>query len=174
MAADLKTLTCQLSADLDFLTEGSTHGRKVYEEKKKQKNVAEQTLFALAWTVEEFQKLFEMNKKLTVNAKDLLTISTREVKGINIPKKVSDLRKDLEQYAKGLAAKNRKAASHLLVFMISDELRSKKPYAIPVRALPYKELTDMGLWKLRDEIRESMSGVGMTTVGTLGFVLLFA
>ena len=172
LAADLKTLTCQLTADLDFLTEGIKNAKASYEEKKKKKNVAEQALFALAWTVDEFERLFEMNKKLTLVVKDLVTIILKEVKGINIPKKLSVLRKDLEEYAKGLAAKNRKAASHLLVFMISDEQRSKKPYAIPVRAIPYKELTDTGLRKLRDEIREQMSALDMTTVGMLGFVLL--
>ena len=39
--------------------------------------------------------------------------------------------------------------------MISDELRSKKPYAIPVRALPYEAITDAGLRKLRDELKEA-------------------
>ena len=134
LAADLTTLACQLTADLDFLTEGIKNAKASYEEKKT-KNAAEQALFALAWTVDEFERLFEMNKKLTLVVKDLVTIILKEVKGINIPKKLSVLRKDLEEYSKGLAAKNGKAASHLLVFMISDEQRSKKPYAIPVRAM---------------------------------------
>lgn len=33
-------------------------------------------------------------------------------------------------------SKKRTAASHVLVFMIADELRNKKPYAIPVRSMP--------------------------------------
>ena len=126
----------------------------------------------LAWTVEEFERLFDINKRLTLSVNDLATIIQKEISGINIPKKLTVLRKDLEACVKGLTAKNRKAASHLLVFMISDELRSKKPYAIRVRAVPYKELTDTDLGKLRDEIREQMSSIDMITVGTLGFVRL--
>ena len=39
-------------------------------------------------------------------------------------------------YLKELFSKKRTAASHVLVFMIADELRNKKPYAIPVRFMP--------------------------------------
>ena len=38
------------------------------------------------------------------------------------------------QYEKCKHQKSKKrTASHVLVFMIADELRNKKPYAIPVR-----------------------------------------
>ena len=53
LSADLKTPACQLNADLNFLTKGIKNVRTSYEEKKN-KNAAEQALFALAWTVEEF------------------------------------------------------------------------------------------------------------------------
>lgn len=63
--------------------------------------------------------------------------------------------------------KKREAASHLLVFMISDELRNKKPYAIPVRILTYKSITDAQMRELRDELKMSMDKIGMTVVGML-------
>lgn len=85
---------------------------------------------------------------------------------VNTPKRLSELRKDLI-YVKGLTSKKREAASHLMVFMVSDELRCRKPYAIPVRALPYKSLTDDGLRKLRDEIRTAMNNIDMVSVGKL-------
>ena len=46
LAADLKSLTCQLHADVDSLTKGMKNARTSYEEKKKNKNAAEQALFA--------------------------------------------------------------------------------------------------------------------------------
>lgn len=64
------------------------------------------------------------------------------VRGDNIPKKLTELRKDLLEFIKGVTTKRREAASHLLVFMVSDEQRSSKPYAIPIRALPFKSITD--------------------------------
>ena len=46
------------------------------------------------------------------------------------------IRDELTSYVKNITTKKREAASHLLIFMISDELRNMKPYAIPVRVLP--------------------------------------
>jgi hypothetical protein len=43
--------------------------------------------------------------------------------------------------------------------MIADELRNHKPYAIPIRFMPYMSLTD---GKLREKIMRSK---GMTVVG---------
>ena len=170
VVGDLNKLTSQLSEDANFLKNGMKNAKDSYEEKRKQRNVPEQTLFALAWTVEGFEKLLDLNVKLTSNVNNLIALSLNQVKEVNIPKKLSTLRKDLEDYVKGMALKKRDPVSHLLVFMVSDELRSQKPYAIPVRALPYKSITDDGLRKLTDEVRESMSNVGMITVGKLFFM----
>ena len=74
-------------------------------------------------------------------------------RGDNVRSKLASLRKDLEQYVKGLTTKRREAASHLLVFMASNEQRSANPYAIPVRALLYKSTTDNEV-KFRDEVKD--------------------
>lgn len=84
----------------------------------------------------------------------------------NVPRQLSELRKQLEDYIKGVTTKWRKAASHLLVFMVSDEQLSSKPYAIPIRALPYKSITDDMVRRLRDEIRDAMHELGMLAVGS--------
>ena len=39
-----------------------------------------------------------------------------------------------------------------------------KPYAIPVRVLPYKSITDSKIRELRDEIKEAMQALGMVVV----------
>ena len=66
---------------------------------------------------------------------------------------------------KGLTFKKREAASYLLIFMISDEQRNSKPYAIPVRVIKYKSITDSRLRVLTDELKTDMKRVGMKTVG---------
>ena len=53
----------------------------------------------------------------------------------------------------------------ILVFMIADERRNRKPYAIPVRFLPYRSLTDAKLRELEVELEEVMRSTGMTVVG---------
>lgn len=68
-------------------------------------------------------------------------------------------------YLKDLFSKKRIAATHLLVFMITDEHRNRKPYAIPVRFLPYRSFTDAKLRELEVELEEVMRSTGMTVVG---------
>jgi hypothetical protein len=65
---------------------------------------------------------------------------------------VSNLIWRLLTYLHGLFTKRRNPASHLLIFMISDELRNCKPYAASVRFLPYKSLTDKMLRDLQLEV----------------------
>lgn len=39
----------------------------------------------------------------------------------NVPRKLTEMRKVLEEYVQGIARKKREAASYLLVFMVSNE-----------------------------------------------------
>ena len=83
----------------------------------------------------------------------------------NIQADVSALKKELEPCIKGVTTKKREAASHLLLFMISDELRNFKPYAVPVRVIKCKSITDAMLREFKEELRKVMKECGMTTVG---------
>ena len=76
------------------------------------------------------------------------------------------LRDKLCNYLKQLYFRKCKPASHLLLFMIADEQREFKPYAIPVRALPVTTVTDKGMQNMRDELVEAMEEMGMIVVGT--------
>lgn len=78
---------------------------------------------------------------------------------------LGSLQSNLLSYLKDLFSKKCIAASHLLVFMITDELRNRKPYAIPVRFLPYKSLTDVKTRELEQELEDAMRSTGMTVVG---------
>ena len=73
--------------------------------------------------------------------------------------------KDFPSYLKELYSKKREAASHVLIVMISDEGRSLKPYEIPVRATPFKGITDARVRELRDEVRNVMMSLNMIVVG---------
>ena len=81
----------------------------------------------------------------------------------NIADDLTVLRTNLEDY--GLYMKKRDAASHIIIFMISDEQRNNKPYAIAVRVLKYKSITDAKVRVLKEEMRHAMKRIGMTTVG---------
>ena len=78
---------------------------------------------------------------------------------------VRALKTPLKEYTKGMTDKKRTAATHLMIFMISDEARNTKPYALPVRFMPVRCVTDAKMRLLREELRTEMTKIGMTVVG---------
>jgi hypothetical protein len=163
---DLKKQLLYLIEENQFLKEGHLMAKEAYEHKRKLLNVSEDTLFALAWDVEGYSKLTEINESLTNTIHSILgRIDGQGNERGNIAAELCVLRKELEDYVKGLNTKKREAASHLLLFMISDEQRNHKPYAIPVRVLKYKSITDAKLRNLKEDLRLAMKNIGMTTVG---------
>ena len=115
-----------------------------------------------------YQTLKESNVSFITRCQDIISrcLGPSNQRG-NIPSSLSELRKDLQSYFKDVFSKRREAATHLLVFMIADERRDMKPYAIPVRALPFKSMKDAKLRELRDELKAAMENIGMVTVGRL-------
>ena len=59
----------------------------------------------------------------------------------------------------------RKPATHVFVFMISSELRDKKPYALPVKCIPYAGLTETDLQKLVNKLVNTMVTHGLKVAG---------
>lgn len=110
--------------------------------------------------------MIEKNMKIAEGINDILRRINGPVHGRgNIQADISVLKKELESYIKGVTTKRREAASHLLLFMISDELRNFKPYAVPVRVIKYKSITDAMLRGFKEDLRKAMKECGMTTVG---------
>lgn len=159
---DLRQLMGTLQAD------GLAKSTESYEKKRKQSNVPESSLFALAWEVNAYQTLKESNVSFITWCQDIISrcLGPSNQRG-NIPSSLSELRKDLQPYFKDVFSKRREAATHLMVFMIADERRDMKPYAIPVRALPFKSMKDAKLRELRDELKAAMENIGMVVVGRL-------
>lgn len=166
IGGDLQKLLQKMPEEKLFLSEGLTKAKHLYESKRRALNVSEDSLFALAWDVEGYSKLVEKNEAIQNTISGILQrISGPPTERGNIQADVANLKKEIEPYIKGLNTKKREAASHLLLFMISDELRSFKPYAVPVRVVKYKSITDAKLRELKEELRIAMKDCGMTTVG---------
>lgn len=164
--ADLEKQLQNVREENEFLVAGHAKARDCYESRRKLLNVSEESLFALAWDVEGYSKLMEKNGAI----RECISTIIAKIDGPagergNIPADVSALKKELPPYIKGVNTKKREAASHLLLFMISDELRSYKPYAVPVRVIKYKSITDAKIRELKEELQKAMRDCGMTTVG---------
>ena len=59
-------------------------------------------------------------------------------------------------YLRNLFKKKRTAATHVLVLMLSDGKRSKKPYALPVCYAPCRTLKDQFVRDLTKDLKEEM------------------
>ena len=86
-------------------------------------------------------------------------------RSVNIPRSLHEIRQIFCTFIKGVVRHQCIAATHVLVFMISNEERDKKPYALPVQCLPYKGLSDSKVQKLANEIIDEMVRRGMKVAG---------
>ena len=118
---DLAESLKKLEDDMLFLKNGEEESRQIYNRRLDARNASQESSFSLAWEVEGYRRLLvsanelkdRMNKMLCVYG---LPVSERG----NIPQELSVLRKDLLAYVQHLFIKHRDAASHLLIFMVSD------------------------------------------------------
>ena len=128
---DLRILYTILNNDLEFLWEGELDARTKYEKHRSKQNPSESLLMGLAWDLVGFQYLL---KEVSDLKKACLELETAH-----------DVNEDLQEfrtsllYTKQLFMKKRVAATHWMVFMIADESRNRKPYALPVQVMPLKE-----------------------------------
>ena len=120
-----------LESDFEFLTAGVEDASGVYTKAIQVGKSSDQKLMELPWSVVEFEKLVEKCRNLQVELRSFAD-SMRNANTRNL----TALKSSLLIYLKELFSKKRTAASYVLVFMIADELRNKKPYAIPVRFMP--------------------------------------
>lgn len=123
-----------LQHDLDFLKTGSKTANLAYTKAVKESKTIEKSMMELAWAASGFDDLI---KKLQSLRRDLDAFVGGD-KDVDL----CAIKLELLNYLKELFSKKRVAATHLLVFMIADELRNHKPYAIPIRFMPYMSLTD--------------------------------
>ena len=155
---DLRILATILDNDLEFLREGEAEARTKYEKHRSKSSPSESLLIGLAWDLVGFQDLLKEASELK---KACLELETAR----DVNKDLQEFRTSLLLYTKQLFMKKRLAATHLMIFMIADESRNKKPYALPVRVMPFKGMKDCKLRELYEELRKVMVGLGMTVVG---------
>ena len=127
-------------------------------------NASEDSFFALAWTCEGFKTLAAMNKEFKSTACNLQSRLLGDTISGNVQKDVRCFRNSLLKYVQSFYSKKREAASHMVVFMVADEKRNLKPYAMPVQFLPYHSITDAKIRDLVGDLRKCMVNLGMTVV----------
>ena len=163
---DLHLILFAIESDIRCLRNGEREARELYEKRRKVSNSSETVLIALAWDLVGFEDLLKEAARLTALCNTLIDVATsQDFDSGSIQNDLKNLRNDMAGYLKQLFSKKRVGATHLMVFMIADEARNFKPYALPVRVLPYASMTDSKLRELEVELRNAMVNLGMVVVG---------
>ena len=147
-----------------------------YSEKLQSSKYNDKVMINLSWKIKELGDLNDMGRLLHTEIDGLL----RRMKAghclweqENVPRCFSEIRKKLTTFIKGLTRHQRTPASHILVFMISNEERRTKPYAIPVQCIPYNSLTDLKVRELANKVIQEMTRRKMKVAGRLLVHLMF-
>lgn len=126
------------------------------------------TLHALAWSVDELQRLIQSGTKATVELQVLSEIieEDRDMIRANVARKMSEVKSILASIVKGVYQYRRVVATHVLVIMIS---RNLKPYAFPIQCIPYASLRDSHVRVLLNTVIKEMVKLGMKVAGKTVF-----
>ena len=159
----------QLDGDVEFLESGFMGAVEEYRKKFTNPSTAEETLKNANWNVVEFQTLLQQAQLLKqAYEPELRQLNPAVVRPQDLRAVKTSLRGmtgDAKSYLRNLFKKKRTAATHVLVLMLSDERRQKKPYALPVRFIPYKSLRDQYVRDFTREVKKHMTERGLSIVG---------
>ena len=125
-------------------------------------------MFALSWDVQELTQLISVGRSLYADVEATLEIvknPAADYQQCNIPRKLSSIRSKYVDLMKRIIRFKRSPATHVFTFMISSELRNKKPYALPVQCFPYDGLKENDLRRLITQLIKEMVAHGMKVAG---------
>ncbi|XP_065914473.1 uncharacterized protein [Dysidea avara] len=165
---DLDAVLEDLVKDLDFIHSELKKYNDTYSEKLQSDKYSDKDMINLSWKIKELGDLNGMGRLLRTEIDRLF----RRMKAgeclweqENIPRSMAEIQKNLTTFIKGITRHQRIPASHVLVFMISNEERRNKPYAIPVQCIPYKSLTDLKVRELANKVIQEMTSRKMKVAG---------
>ena len=168
----LETIVAQLTCDKSFLSQGLISSNKQYETKYASHTTSKKVLMELSWERLEFSQLLQQSQSLLSKISELmLCLQSSNNQHHNVQKELRSMKSDWFNYTRNLYIKKRQpAASHVLVMLISEERRDRKPYCLPIQYIPYHSLKDQSVREIANEIKAKMDDLEMTTVGEHTFV----
>ena len=154
---------------LELTKANDTYSQKLETERHQQKD-----MITLSWKVKELNDLAENGRQVYTEIKALASrMQVREgSREENIPRILQTIRQKAISFVKGVVRHQRTAATHVLVFMISNEERNKKPHALPIQCLPYKGLSDSKVRELANHIITEMVQRKMKVAGNDRILLM--
>ena len=164
VAVGFDKLKMALLQDLNFIDNNGKIAKDAYHKVLDVPGKKESTLMQLAWSVTGYEILSKQADEF-INSLSIMQSQILNDDQGNAMKSLLVLKPKLLEYLCGLYTKRRTPATHLLVFMISDELRNRKPYAVPIRFMPYGSIADNKMRELEPEVDCAMGKLEMKVVG---------
>ena len=167
LEVELRKCVDSLADDIPFLDEGFKLAVEDYRKKFDNRSTPEEKLKSANWNIVEFQTLLQQAQQLKGAYEDQLTNLNPAIRHDlgAIRTSLRGLVAEAKTYLRNLFKKKRVAATHVLVLMLSDERRSHKPYALPIRYVPYRSLRDQYIRDLNKDVKRVMQERGLNLVG---------
>jgi len=156
-----------LVQDVIFLTEALKKADEIYLTKFNSPNSSQSLLMNLCWETVEYNTLLQEAQALYSRLDNLLPYLDPTCPRIgDVIASLQNLSKQLADYFCNLFVKKRQpAATHILIMMVSEERRNKKPYTLPVQYVPYHTIRDQYIRDLSKSVKMKMTELGMMAVG---------
>ena len=168
---ELLRFISNLDEDIPFLDEGFQLAVENYRKKFDNRSTPEEALKNANWNVVEFQTLLQQAQMLKIAYEEQLSCLNPAVfVPLGMQSIMASLRalvQPAKSYLRNLFKKKRTAATHILVLMLSDERRNKKPCALPVRYVAYRSLCDQYVCDITKDVKVTMKERGFNLVGKL-------
>ena len=121
----------------------------------------------LCWETVEYNTLLQKAQALNSRFENLLLFLNPTAPRVSdVITSLQNMSKEITDYLRNLFVKKRQPpATHILIIMVSEERRNKKPYALPVQYVPYHTIRDQYLRDLSKSVKLEMTKLGMKTVG---------
>lgn len=163
----LRLATDSLTQDIGFLTEGLKKADELYQTKFNSPDTSQSTLMHLCWEAVEYNTLLQEAQALNSRYENLLLSLNPSAPWVaELIASLQNMSKEIIDYLHNLFVKKRQPpATHILIIMVSEERRNKKPYALPVQYVPYHIIRDQYLRDLSNSVKSEMTKLGMKTVG---------
>ena len=156
-----------LRTDKTFLIKGLQESKEIYRVKFNAPNTPEETLKSLNWEIVEYQVLSQQCQALASQLNNILPLLNPQSPSLAVAKlRLRQLHNDVTEYLRNTFKKLRQPpADHVLVILLSDEKRSRKPYALPCSYFPYHSLNDAYVRDLTRQLKVEMKNRNLTVVG---------
>ena len=161
--SDVEDVCAVLEDDLLFLTEAHSSSLSKYSSILDKLNASSEKAKSAAWDCVEYSELLKQVNDITGQLKRLKDYFESNVSAIK--ENMKKLYRKYQGYLRDLYKKKRQAASHVMVIMVSEEKRDRKPYAMPVQYVPYRNIRDQYVRDLLVELKREMVKLEMDVVG---------